>query len=455
MNSTETLWSSALTNIATAVQADQFETWFKDVSLADISDQKAVIRVPNAFYGKWFELHYADLIAGALEGEIGQRPEIAFEIAPASKPLAKPKPVSSPSLPTQAPASSPPPKPLGSDLDLNRNYVFSRFITGPSNQLAHAASLAVVESPGLAYNPLFLYGGVGLGKTHLMHAVAHALIKKRPELEVRYFSCEAFMNQFVYALQKGGIERFRARCRQVDVLLIDDIHILANRTRTQEEFFHTFNELYNAHRQIILTSDSAPQDIPTFQDRLISRFKWGLVARIDTPCLETRMAIVRKKADLRGKMLPEDVVRFIAEVVPNNIRELEGAVLKTIGYASLMNRSADIHLAREVLRADGAGPVQGPITCDQVQDVAGAWFGVSVDELKSKSRARSIAFPRQVAMFLIRQMTSKSLQEIGRAFGGRDHSTVVHAIERVERELRDRPEFNDTINALIERIKAS
>ena len=448
MNSTETVWSSALSNVASAIQPDQFDTWFKDVSLSELSPDKATIRVPNAFYSKWFELHYAELIAAALETELGGRPSIVFEIAAQEMPR-RPRPARPAPAAPQAP-----PRALSSDLKLNRNYVFSRFVTGPSNQLAHAASLAAVESPGLAYNPLFLYGGVGLGKTHLMHAVAHALIKKRPDLEIRYFSCEAFMNQFIYALQKGGIEQFRARCRQVDVLLIDDIHILAKRVRTQEEFFHTFNELYNAHKQIILTSDSAPQDIPTFQDRLISRFKWGLVARIDLPCVETRMAIVRKKAEMRGKTLPDDVVEFIAEVVPNNIRELEGAVLKTIGYASLMNRTADIHLARDVLRADQSGPVRGPVTCEQIQKVVGGWFGVSVGELESKSRARSVAFPRQTAMFLIRQMTNKSLQEIGRAFGGRDHSTVVHAIERVERELAGRPEFKDTLDALTARIKA-
>ena len=342
MQSVEAIWSSALSDIARTVSPNQLETWFDSVSLVSATADQAVVRVPNAFYSKWFELHYEGLIAGALETSLGTRPAVSFEIAP-SKVKPRPAPMDI------APAAAVP-RTASSELKLNRDYVFSKFVVGPSNQLAHAASLAVVESPGLSYNPLFLHAGVGLGKTHLVHAVAHALRKRRPELRIKYLSCESFMNQFLYALQKGGLEQFRRRCRQVDALMIDDIHVLARRTRTQEEFFHTFNELYNSHKQIILCSDSAPEDIPTFEERLISRFKWGLVARIDPPCLETRMAIVRKKAEQRGKILHDDVVEFIAEATPTNIRELEGAVLKTIGYASLMNRPADIGLANEILR---------------------------------------------------------------------------------------------------------
>jgi chromosomal replication initiator protein len=445
MNSTETVWSSALSHIARAVSPEQFQTWFKDVSLTSLTPELATIHVPNAFYCKWFELHYRDLIGCALEAELDGRPEIRFEIAPPERPRRPESPP--PSRPARAPARR-------ADLKLNRNYVFSRFVTGPSNQLAHAAALAVVESPGLAYNPLFLHGGVGLGKTHLMHAVAHALLKKSPQLDVRYLSCESFMNQFIYALQKGGIERFRARYRKVDVLLIDDIHILAKRPRTQEEFFHTFNELYNSHKQVILSGDNAPEDIPSFEERLISRFKWGLEARIDPPCIETRMAIIRKKAELRGKELPDAVVEFIAETARDNIRELEGAVLKTIGYASLMNRPADIRLAREVLRAGTPPRRQGPITCKRIQKAVVGWYGVTASDIQSKSRARSVAFPRQVCMYLARRLTGKSLQEIGRAYGGRDHSTVAHACDRVERAMAAEPEFKATVDSLIEQIQA-
>ena len=447
MNATEAIWSSALSQIARTVQPEQFQTWFKDVSLVRVTPERATVQVPNAFYCKWFEMHYQSLIAGALESELGAEPAVQFEIAPRR---ISPKP-----QPPAPPLPGRPRRPvLNSDLKLNRDYVFSRFVTGPSNQLAHAAALAAVESPGTAYNPLFLHGGVGLGKTHLMHAVAHALLKRRPDLHIKYFSCESFMNQFIYAIQKGGTERFRARCRQVDALLIDDIHVLANRPRTQEEFFHTFNELYNSHRQIILTSDSLPEDIPTLEERLVSRFKWGLVARIDPPCFETRMAIVRKKSEMHGKGLPDDVVAFIAEAAPDNVRELEGAVLKTIGYASLTNRPADLHTARLVLRTERPTVRRGVVTCDRIQEVVGQTFGVSPAELQSKTRTRSIAFPRQVCMYLARRLTNRSLEEVGRAFGGRDHSTVAHACDRVKLELEADPEFESTVDSLIRQIES-
>ena len=447
MQTTEAIWSSALSAISASLKPGQLDTWFKDVSLVSASSEEATVRVPNAFYRKWFEMHYEGLIADALSPDLGARPRIRFELA---SPELRPRP-------SEKVSSPPPPvstrKPAVSDLKLRNNYVFSSFVTGPSNQLAHAAALAVVESPGHSYNPLFLHGGVGLGKTHLMQAVAHALLKQKPDLHIKYLSCESFMNQFIYALQKGGIEQFRARYRQVDVLMIDDIHILAKRARTQEEFFHTFNELYNAHKQIVLSSDSAPRDIPEFEERLISRFKWGLVARIDPPCVETRMAIIRQKAEMRGRTLPDEVVEFIAEIVPDNVRELEGAVLKTIGYASLMNRLADLGLAREILRSEK--PASGGIvTCEHIQDMVGRWFGVTPAELQAKTRARSIAFPRQVGMYLARRMTNRSLEEVGRAFGGRDHSTVAHACDRIEREIAANPEFASTVETLSEQIKA-
>jgi len=447
MTATEAIWSAALSRIASSVRPEQFETWFKSISLADATPERAVVRVPNAFYGKWFEVHYVDLIAESLGQVLGARPTVAFEVEP-RKPA--------PPVVSQPPAPRPAARPeWNRGLKLRQDYVFSRFITGPSNQLAHAAALAVVESPGLAYNPLFLHGSVGLGKTHLMQAVAHALLKRRPEMHIRYLSCEGFMNQFLYALQQGGLAQFRARCRQADILMIDDIHVLARRQRTQEEFFHTFNELYNQHRQIILSCDAPPDDIPTFEERLISRFKWGMVARIDSPCLETRMVIVRKKAELRGRTLPDDVVEFIAEIVPDNVRELEGAVLKTIGYASLMNRSADLALAREILRPREAVAPKGVIACERIGEVVGGWFGVRPGELQGKSRARSIAFPRQVCMYLARELTNRSLEEVGRAFGGRDHSTVAHACERVRRALQDDPQLQATVHSLIRQIQGS
>lgn len=449
MNATETLWASVLSSVAASIQPEQFQAWFKDVSLLDANPAEATIQVPNAFYSKWFELHYAVLLADAFGAALGARPAIRFEIAPRTL---RPRPAEEQE---PAAAQAPPADDRGLSLKLNRNYLFSSFVVGPSNQLAHAASLAVVDCPGCSYNPLFLHGGVGLGKTHLMHAVAHALLKKRRDLFIKYVSCESFMNEFIYAIQKGGLEPFRARYRRVDALLVDDIHILARRTRTQEEFFHTFNELYNAHKQIILTSDSAPDDIPTFEERLISRFKWGLVARIDPPCLETRIAIVRKKAELRGRVLPDDVVEFIAQSIPRNIRELEGGVLKTIGYASLMNRTADLALAREILRTEKPPDAQGLITLARIQEAVAGWFGMGAAELAARSRARSVAFPRQVAMYLARQLTRRSLEEIGHAFGGRDHSTVAHACERIERAAAADQQLKATLETLTRQLKTT
>ncbi len=448
MTRTQSIWSSALAAIAKELKPEELATWFKDIEPGDITPNQAVIRTPSAFYSKWLEVYYAEKILSALEQVTGSRPELVFDVA--DKP--------SPSKPAEPEPRQPPrkaqPKPTSYTPQLNKDYTFNRFVTGPSNRLGHAAALATVESPGVAYNPLFLHGGVGLGKTHLMHAVAHALMKRHRNFHIRYFSCESFMNQFISALQKGGIEQFRARCRRVDALMIDDIHVLAERTRTQEEFFHTFNELYNAHKQIILSSDSPPEEIPTFEDRLVSRFKWGMVARIDPPCFETRMAIVQKKAEARGWTLPGDVVEYLANIAPSNVRELEGAVLKTIGYASLTGRPVTIATAREVLRADRPKIPRGVITPDGIEKVVGGAFGVTPEQLQSKSRARSVAFPRQVCMYLTRSLTNLSLQEVGRAFGGRDHSTVAHACEKIEKERTVDPEFRSTLNSLTQQVRA-
>ncbi|MGN6626150.1 MAG: chromosomal replication initiator protein DnaA [Tepidisphaeraceae bacterium] len=323
---------------------------------------------------------------------------------------------------------------------LNPEYAFDTFITGPCNRLPHAASVAVSEQPGKAYNPLFIHGGVGLGKTHLLQATCQKLLDRNPDAQIMYLSCDSFINQFMSAVEAGQMNEFRYRYRQVDVLVIDDIHFLGGRERSQEEFFHTFNTLYQQHKQIILSADCPPSEIPEMEDRLISRFNWGLVARVDKPCYETRVAILRRKSRLRGLELPEDVVCYVAGKIANNTRELEGALTKLQGLGLLSGGVIDLDLAKSAL-GDTQPPEQKRITIQQILDVVTKFYGVRLADLQSKKRNKSIAFPRQVCMFLARKHTRYSLEEIGGYFGGRDHTTVLHAVRTVDDDVQQDPEI--------------
>jgi chromosomal replication initiator protein len=320
-------------------------------------------------------------------------------------------------------------------LPLNPDYLFENFVTGPCNRLPHAAAVAVAEQPGQAYNPLFIHGGVGLGKTHLLQAVCQKLLERNPESRILYLSCDSFINQFILAVENGDMHQFRHRYRHVDLLVIDDIHFLAGRDRTQEEFFHTFNTLYQQHKQIILSADCPPSEIPELEERLVSRFNWGLVARIEKPCYETRVAILQKKARMRGLALPEDVLCYVAAKVENNTRELEGAITKLQGMGMLQNGRIDLDLAKAAL-GESATPEQKRITIQQILDVVTNYYNVRLSDLQSKKRHKSIAFPRQVCMFLARRHTRYSLEEIGGYFGGRDHTTVLHAVRTVDADVK-------------------
>jgi chromosomal replication initiator protein len=319
---------------------------------------------------------------------------------------------------------------------LNPDYAFDTFITGPCNRLAHAASVAVSEQPGKAYNPLFIHGGVGLGKTHLLQATCQKLLETNPDAQIMYLSCDSFINQFMAAVEAGQMNEFRYRYRQVDVLVIDDIHFLGGRERSQEEFFHTFNTLYQQHKQIILSADCPPSEIPELEDRLVSRFNWGLVARVDKPCYETRVAILRRKARLRGLELPEDVVCYVAARIENNTRELEGAITKLQGMSLLSGGLIDLDLAKQAL-GDATQPEQKRITIQQILDAVTKYYGVRLSDLQSKKRNKSIAFPRQVCMYLARKHTRYSLEEIGGYFGGRDHTTVLHGVRTVTADMEN------------------
>jgi chromosomal replication initiator protein len=332
-------------------------------------------------------------------------------------------------------------------LALNPDYTFQNFVTGPCNRLAHAACIAVAEQPGQTYNPLFIHGGVGLGKTHLLQAVSQQVLERQPDARILYLSCDSFINQFINAIESGEMNQFRYRYRHVDMLVVDDIHFLAGRDRTQEEFFHTFNTLYQQHKQIILSADCPPNEIPELEERLVSRFNWGLVARIDRPCYETRVAIVQKKARMRGLSLPDDVVCYIAARIESNTRELEGAITKMQGMSSLQDGRIDLELAKAAL-GDSAAPEQRRITIQQIFDVVTKYYNVRLTDLQSKKRNKSITFPRQLCMFLARRHTPYSLEEIGGYFGGRDHTTVLHAVRTVEAETKKDPAIAEQLARL-------
>jgi len=332
-------------------------------------------------------------------------------------------------------------------LVLNPDYTFENFVAGPCNRLPHAACTAVAEQPGKAYNPLFIHGGVGLGKSHLLQAVCQQLLDRSPSARILYLSCDSFTNQFINAIETGEMNQFRYRYRHLDVLVIDDIHFLAGKDRTQEEFFHTFNTLYQGHRQIILSADCPPSEIPELEERLVSRFNWGLVARVDKPCYETRMAILQKKAKMRGITLPDDVLCYVAAKIVSNTRELEGAVTKIQGMGMLQSGRVDLDLAKAAL-GESATPEQRQITIQQILDVVTKYYNVRLSDLQSKKRHKSIVFPRQVCMFLARRHTRYSLDEIGGYFGGRDHTTVLHAVRTVEDFTQTEPRITDQLSHL-------
>ena len=332
-------------------------------------------------------------------------------------------------------------------LPLNPDYIFENFVTGPCNRLPHAASVAVSEQPGQAYNPLFIHGGVGLGKSHLLQAISQKLLERQNNARILYLSCDSFINQFINAVETGEMNGFRHRYRHVDMLVIDDIHFLAGRDRTQEEFFHTFNTLYQQHKQIILSADCPPGEIPELEERLVSRFNWGLVARIDKPCYETRVAIVQKKARMRGLTLPDDVVCYIAAKVENNTRELEGAVTKIQGMAMLTSGEIDLELAKAAL-GESMTPEQKRVTIQNILDAVTKYYNVRLSDLQSKKRHKSIAFPRQVCMFLARRHTRYSLEEIGGYFGGRDHTTVLHAVRTVGEDAKNDKEVAEQLTQI-------
>ncbi len=446
---TGTIWDSVLARIETKVNRFSYYSWFRQTSLLGDNGNTITIRVADPMVVDWLTKHYAGVIGEAL-AEVG-RQGAALKFVPDGAEPDTPE-ESSPSAAEPSPEKPPEAASPSEVVGLSPRYSFDAFIVGASNQFAHAACRAVAEAPSRSYNPLFLYGGVGLGKTHLMHAIGHYVLTHSPGLKLTYISAERFMNEVINAIRYDRILEFRERYRGVDVLLVDDIQFIVGKERTQTEFFHTFNALHDAQKQIVISSDQPPHQITELEERLRSRFEWGLIADIQSPDLETKIAILKRKAEAEGVPLPDDVALFIAGRIKSNVRELEGSLIRLLAYASLTGREISMALAQETLR-DVLRHDQRAVTIDAIQKFVADYYKLKINDLKSRNNSKSIAMPRQVAMYLCKSLTSASLPEIGKSFGGKHHSTVIHSIRKVE-ELRQRDAaFNSLINTFVESVR--
>lgn len=441
------LWEKTLNIIKSEMSEVSFNTWIKSCEPLSISSDSIKLGVPNEFTKDILEQRYKDLVANAIKLISSKKYNIEFLIESDTSELH--------SEDTTLRHNKKNSAVVVNDLmlaTLNPKYTFDSFVIGNSNRFAHAASLAVAESPAKAYNPLFIYGGVGLGKTHLMHAIGHYILQNNSKSKVVYVSSEKFTNELINAIKDDKNEEFRNKYRNIDVLLIDDIQFIAGKERTQEEFFHTFNALHEASKQIILSSDRPPKEIPTLEDRLRSRFEWGLIADIQAPDFETRMAILKKKADVENLNVANEVMVYIATKIKSNIRELEGALIRIVAYSSLTGRDITVDLATEALKDIISNKQSKNITIETIQDVVSSYYNLRVEDLKSQRRTRNIAYPRQIAMYLSRKLTDLSLPKIGEEFGGRDHTTVIHAYEKISGGLKNDESTQNTINDLTKKL---
>jgi chromosomal replication initiator protein len=443
-------WQQVLSMIQTKVSKPSFDTWLKSTKAIAFTDTTIVICVPNNFAKEWLETRYAKLISNTIFEYTGRPVDVKFTLESEDN---KFDTVPAPSQVTQPVRTS---IPVTDETNsLNSKYTFDTFVIGAGNRFAHAASLAVAEAPAKAYNPLFLYGGVGLGKTHLMHAIGHYVLEHNPSARVLYISSEKFTNEFINAIRDNRGESFRNKYRNIDVLLIDDIQFLAGKEQTQEEFFHTFNALHEERKQIIISSDRPPKEIPTLEERLRSRFEWGLITDIQPPDLETRIAILRKKAKAENLDIPNEAMVYIANQIDTNIRELEGALIRVVAYSSLINQDITSHLAAEALKNIIPSNRPKQITIQDIQQKVGEFYGLKLEDFKARKRTKSVAYPRQIAMYLARELTDFSLPKIGEAFGGRDHTTVIHAHEKIAAALKTDQELYKIIQTISEKIKNS
>ncbi|HZW67470.1 MAG TPA: chromosomal replication initiator protein DnaA [Pseudogracilibacillus sp.] len=442
MENIDELWDATLNVIKEKISKPSFETWLKNTTAKDIDQDTLTIGVPNEFALDWLEGHYTQLIADALHEITGAQLAIKFVIPDSANEETDGKVTPKPTVTQRSSYKQ-------TRTMLNPKYTFDSFVIGAGNRFAHAASLAVAEAPAKSYNPLFIYGGVGLGKTHLMHAIGHYVQEHNPEASVVYLSSEKFTNEFINAIMDNKAVNFRNKYRNVDILLIDDIQFLAGKEQTQEEFFHTFNTLHEENKQIIISSDRPPKEIPTLEDRLRSRFEWGLITDITPPDLETRIAILSKKAKAEGLDIPNEVMLYIANQIDTNIRELEGALIRVVAYSSLVNQDIDASLAADALKDIIPSRKPKVITVQAIQEIVAEKYNIKLEDFAARKRTRSIAFPRQIAMYLSRQLTDLSLPKIGEKFGGRDHTTVIHAHDKITEMV----ESDSALQKDIEEIK--
>lgn len=448
-------WLKAREIIRKDLANDQtYNIWFDPIKFVSASPDTMVLEVPNKFFQSWLLDRYMPVITMGVQKAAGRDLAISFVLSEddgeGRQKKTKPdeaKKEAKPFWPFARQAQD-----VAKEIGLSPKYTFDSFVIGPSNRFAHAASVAVSESPAKAYNPLFIYGGVGLGKTHLMHAIGQNVIRRMPKAKVLYISSEEFTNQLISGIQNRSTQKFREKYRSLDVLLIDDIQFIAGKESTQEEFFHTFNALYDAHKQIVVTSDRPPKEIQSLEERLISRFEWGLVTDIQAPDFETRIAILKKKSEKETISLPEDVLFFLGEKVKTNIRELEGALIRVVAYAKLVGNEVSLAMAKEVLK-DMILEGEKKITIDLIQKRVSEYFDIKLSDMRAKKRSKAIAYPRQVAMYITRQLTDFSLPEIGDQFGGRDHTTVLHACEKIENDLKNKSGFKTMVDKLVHLIK--
>ena len=451
------IWDEVLARIETKINRHSFYTWFKPTSFVADQGGTILVRVPNGLFRDWLTKHYSAVLnealtelsrSAAVVSFVTEGQEVSIVADPPDDPI-EDLPVVDDLV---AEDESAVPAPITVQSGLNPRYTFDTFIVGPSNQFAHAASRAVAEAPSRSYNPLFIYGGVGLGKTHLMHAVGRYVLEHNAGFTLTYISSERFMNEMINAVRYDRILDFRERYRSVDVLLVDDIQFLAGKEGTQNEFFHTFNALYDAQKQIVISSDCPPHEIPQLEERLRSRFEWGLIADIQAPDLETKVAILKKKAEAEAVPLPDNVAIYIAGKIKSNIRELEGSLIRLVAYASLTGREISLSLAQDVLK-NILDHEEKAVTIEIIQKFVADYHHLKLAELKSRNNSKSVAIPRQVAMYLCKHLTHASLPEIGRSFGGKHHSTVIHSIRKIE-DLRKRDgNFNTLINSFLESFR--
>jgi chromosomal replication initiator protein len=444
----EELWRKFLSAIADTIGSTKFSTWFESLQCLGLQGRCLRIQVPNRFHREWLSEHYLPLMVQTARQLLGPAITIRFELGGK-----EPSPVASDVPAATAAPPRPPSPPPAEESPFNQRLTFETFVVGPSNQLAHAACLAVAQRPAEAYNPLFLYGGVGLGKTHLLHSIGHYVRATRPHLRVAYVSSENFLNDLVNAIQAHEVVEFRNTYRTYDILMIDDIQFIAGKERTQEEFFHTFNDLYNSLRQIVLTSDRSPREMATLEDRLRSRFEWGMIADLQPPDLETRIAILKKKASLLGMDLPDEVSQLIASHIKADVRKLEGALNRLVLHCRLHDRRTITEAMAQTVLHDMLEPGEAAVTVERIQEVVCAHFKVPLQVLTSSKRTKEVAMARQVAMYLSRELTRHSLPDIGRYFGGRDHTTVLHGCEKIKELLESDAHFRAEIELLVNRLR--